>query len=224
VACIPGTPTAVISPTSQNAVAGTTLHYAITVNNTDSANCAYNHFSLSPGLPGGWTGNVSPNTLSLSPGQKSGTATLSVTSPNWVAEASYGFTVNVSDGTEPVHSASTGAGYVVEGITEGDTEAPTVPGGLSAGMKGKNVKLTWNPATDNVGVSGYAVRRDGARIGDTADTGYVDSSVPSGMTCVYTVRAYDAAGNPSAPSAVTVNTRGDSKGGGSKGGGKGKPK
>jgi hypothetical protein len=143
-----------------------------------------------------------------------------VTSPNGAAEASYGFTVNVSDGTEPVHSASTGAGYVVEGITVGDTEAPTVPGSLKAGLKGKNVKLTWNAATDNVGVIGYAVWRDGARIGDTADTGYVDSSVPSDMTCAYTVSAYDVVGNTSASSsAVTVTTRG-----GSKGGGKGKPK
>jgi hypothetical protein len=216
--CAPAEPTVDISPTSQNASPGATLDYTVVVSNTD-ANCGASTLSLSASLPGGWVGNISHDTLTLSPSD-SATATLSVTSPNGAAEASYGFTVNVSDGTEAMHSASTGGSYVVEGINEVDTEAPTVPGGLSAGLKGKNVKLTWNAATDNVGVSGYAVWRDGARIGDATDTGYVDSSVPSSKTCTYTVGAYDAAGNMSASSsAVRVTTRG-----GSKGGGKGKPK
>jgi len=68
--------------------------------------------------------------------------------------------------------------------------------------------------------AGYAIRRDGTHIGDTADTSYVDSSVPSGMTCTYTVSAYDTAGNMSGPS----NAAGVTARGGSKGGGKGKPK
>jgi hypothetical protein len=91
--------------------------------------------------------------------------------------------------------------------------------GFSAGSKGKNIKLTWNAATDNVGVSGYAVWRNGARIGDATDTGYVDSAVPSGTTCTYTVSAYDAAGNMSSlsnPAIVTFSEK--------KNPGKGKPK
>gem|GEM_PF-2413036 len=217
--CNPGTPIAGILPANQSAVAGTTLDYTVTVSNTDSTPCPASTFFLSPALPGGWTGNVFPSTLTLSPGDN-GAATLTVTSPTGAAETDYGLTINVSDGTEPVHSTAIGASYVVEGVNEADTEAPTVPGGLSGGLKGKNVKLTWNAATDNVGVNGYAVWRNGARIGDTTGTGYVDSAIPSSMTCAYTVSAYDAAGNISGPSnAVSVTARG-----GSKGGGKGKPK
>jgi cellulose 1,4-beta-cellobiosidase len=217
--CIPAVPTVDVSPGSQNASPGHTLDYAVVVTNTDDATCGASTLSLSASLPEDWVGNVSPDTLTLSPGQ-SATANLSVISANEAAEASYGFMVNVSDAAESGHAASTGASYVIEGINEVDTEAPTVPGGLSAGLKGKNQKLTWNAATDNVGVSAYAVWRDGARIGDTTDTGYVDSAVPSGKTCTYTVSAYDAAGNMSASSsAVTITTRG-----GSKSGGKGKPK
>ena len=68
--------------------------------------------------------------------------------------------------------------------------------------------------------AGYAIWRDGARIGDTTYTGYVDRSAPSGMSHTYTVSAYDAAGNMSGPSnAASVTARG-----GSKGGSKGKPK
>jgi fibronectin type 3 domain-containing protein len=128
-----------------------------------------------------------------------------VTSPASETEASYGFSVNVSDGTEPVHSSSTGASYVVEVTSNTDTETPSVPTGLVAEKKGKNIKLSWNASTDNVGVSGYAVWRDGARIADTTETGYVDKSAPSGSSCSYSVSAYDAAGNMSPlSSAVTV--------------------
>jgi uncharacterized repeat protein (TIGR01451 family) len=195
-ACIPGTPIAGISPPSQSAVAGTTLDYTITANNTDSANCASSTFSIGASLPAGWTGSISPDTLTLSPGQ-TGTATLSVTSPAAETEASYGFSANVTDPAESLHTSSAMASYIVESIDNADTEAPSVPTGLKAEPKGKNIKLTWNASTDNVGVSGYAVWRDGARIADTTETAYVDKSAPSGSSCSYSVSAYDAAGNMS---------------------------
>jgi hypothetical protein len=203
VGCNPGTPVAGISPLSQSAIAGTTLSYTITVDNTDSSNCASSTFSLSALLPAGWTGSASPDTLALSPGQ-SGTATLSVTSPDAAAGASYEFTVAVADAAEPLHASSASAGYTVEVIGNTDTEAPSVPTGLVAEKKGKNIKLSWNASTDNVGVIGYAVWRDGIRIGDTTGTGYVDSSAPSGTACSYSVSAYDAAGNMSPLSSVVT--------------------
>jgi hypothetical protein len=205
-ACDPYTPTVEILPASQSAAAGTTLGYAITVNNTDSANCVASNFSLSASLPSSWAGSISPVTLPLAPGQ-TGTATLSVTSPAGAAAGSYGFSLNVFDAAEPVHASIASAGYVIEieDTDATDTEAPSVPTGLVAEKKGKNIKLSWNESTDNVGVSGYAVWRDGARIGDTTDTGYVDNSAPSGTACSYSVSAYDAAGNMSPlSSAVTV--------------------
>jgi hypothetical protein len=65
VACNSGTPSAGISPTSQSAVAGTTLDYTITVNNNDSAKCASSTFSASASLPTGWTGSIPPDPLTL---------------------------------------------------------------------------------------------------------------------------------------------------------------
>ena len=41
-----------------------------------------------------------------------------------------------------------------------DTQAPTAPGGLQAAPGNAQVALVWNPATDNVGVTGYRVYRD----------------------------------------------------------------
>jgi hypothetical protein len=195
-ACDPSAPLVDISPANQSTAAGNTLGYTVTVSNTDNTACMANSFSLNAALPSGWTGNVSPATMTLSPGQ-SGAATLSATSPVGASEGSYGFSVNVTDPAESLHTSSAMASYIVEGIDNGDTEAPSVPTGLKAEPKGKNIKLSWNASNDNVGVSGYAVWRDGVRIADTTETGYVDKSAPSGSSCSYSVSAYDAAGNMS---------------------------
>ena len=48
-----------------------------------------------------------------------------------------------------------------------DTTAPSVPTGLAATTPSTtSVKLTWNASTDNVGVAGYDVFRDGASLVD----------------------------------------------------------
>jgi fibronectin type 3 domain-containing protein len=99
---------------------------------------------------------------------------------------------------------------VFQGTTvPADSQAPTVPTGLAgtglAGTGGVSVELTWNAATDNTGVTGYTVQRDGVGIGTVATRGYSDTGVAAGQSYAYRVAALDAAGNSSAFSApVTV--------------------
>ena len=117
-----------------------------------------------------------------------------------------------------VHAAFGSGSYVVQ-VVQDDTEPPTVPTGLVAKVKGKQVSLSWRAATDNLGVKGYTVWRNGAQIRDVTAARWVDKTVRPGVTYTYSVSAYDAAGNVSAasgPVAVTVKNGG--------GGGKGKPK
>ncbi|MFI5916014.1 fibronectin type III domain-containing protein [Dactylosporangium sp. NPDC051541] len=96
----------------------------------------------------------------------------------------------------------------VGGSTGGDTSAPTVPNGLASPAKtSSSVSLTWNAATDNVGVTGYKVLRGGVQVGTTATTSYTDTGLTGSTAYTYTVRAYDAAGNTSADSSsITVTT------------------
>lgn len=83
-----------------------------------------------------------------------------------------------------------------------DTQAPSVPTGLKAlAASSTQVQLSWNAASDNVGVSGYHVYRNGQQIATTSGTTYADSGLASGSAYAYTVAAYDAAGNVSAQSA-----------------------
>ena len=75
-------------------------------------------------------------------------------------------------------------------------------------ITGHSVQLSWAASTDNIGVSGYQVFRDGALRGTTAATSYTDSGLVPRTSYSYRVAAYDAAGNVSAASpARSVTTR-----------------
>jgi len=79
-----------------------------------------------------------------------------------------------------------------------DTTVPTAPTGLSATAVGESqIDLSWTPSTDNVGVTGYKVYRDGTEIGSTIATSYSDTNLTLNTTYCYTVKAFDAAGNTS---------------------------
>jgi hypothetical protein len=51
-----------------------------------------------------------------------------------------------------------------------------------------------------VAVEHYAILRDGLQIGTSTTPSYADATTSSGTTYIYSVRAYDPAGNPSSPS------------------------
>jgi hypothetical protein len=71
-----------------------------------------------------------------------------------------------------------------------------------------SVKVTWTASTDNVGVAGYNIYRNGVLCAGTSeeDTFFVDSELSSCVTYTYTVSAYDASENESDESEpVTVN-------------------
>jgi hypothetical protein len=88
-----------------------------------------------------------------------------------------------------------------------DILAPTVPGGLkTAAVSSTSVDLSWNAATDDVGVTGYTVYRDGIAIGTPPSTSFSDATVVAGTTYEYSVDAVDAAQNHSARSAPLTVT------------------
>ncbi len=91
---------------------------------------------------------------------------------------------------------------------------PTTPASLTVTASPTANSLLWNVSTDNVGVTGYKVFRNGVQIatgitvpGNQTNVGYYDYSIVSFTNYTYTVQAYDAAGNSSLNSnAVTIKT------------------
>ena len=92
-----------------------------------------------------------------------------------------------------------------------DTTPPSVPQGLTAtALSAGSVRLSWQPSTDNVGVAGYEVERNGSVLpGAVPTTEFTDTGLSASTSYTYRVRAADAAGNRSGWSApATVTTPG----------------
>ena len=105
-------------------------------------------------------------------------------------------TLNVSDIWSATAIAFKGAASVLT-----DTTPPTVPTNLSAiAASPSQINLSWSASTDNIGVAGYQVFRNGAKIATSTGTSFSDTPLIPSTTYNYTVTAFDAAGNVSAQS------------------------
>jgi chitodextrinase len=85
-----------------------------------------------------------------------------------------------------------------------DSTAPSAPTGLKATVAAQSVTVSWTASTDNVGVAGYRVSRNGSLLTTTTSKSYTDTAVTQGSSYTYQVVAFDAAGNVSAPATKTV--------------------
>src|SRR5216117_76511 len=114
----------------------------------------------------------------------------------------YSYTVAARDAAGNISPNSATAS-----ITIADTTAPSTPTGFTAAAAGSaGANLSWSASTDNVGVTGYIVRRNGVQVATPATTSYADTGLSVG-TYSYTVAARDAAGNispNSASASVTI--------------------
>jgi fibronectin type 3 domain-containing protein len=100
---------------------------------------------------------------------------------------------------------STALSYYSSILPVPDTAPPSTPGSLTAGStQPTQAYLEWNASTDNVGVAGYYVFRNGVTVATTAQAFYTDSGLTDAATYSYFVEAFDLAGNMSAPS-LTVH-------------------
>lgn len=122
-----------------------------------------------------------------------------------LAAGTHTYTVSAFDSAGNISGSSDSASVTVPAPTS-DTTPPSAPGDLTATLSGTTADLRWAASTDNVGVTGYRVTRNGIVITTVLNTFYNDSNRSPG-TYTYTVAAIDSAGNVSADSnsaSVTV--------------------
>ncbi|MBN2006434.1 MAG: putative Ig domain-containing protein, partial [Anaerolineae bacterium] len=87
-----------------------------------------------------------------------------------------------------------------------DFTPPAAPTNVQATPTAARVDLSWNAASDNAHLAGYILYRFGEPIATTPGTTYSDDKVNPGTTYTYTVVAWDASHNLSAPAAVVAAT------------------
>ena len=126
--------------------------------------------------------------------------------------ANTGYTVSVSavDAAGNESAKSEAASFTtLEAEEEKDTEVPGVPTNVSAAdVTQTGAKVTWSEATDNVGVAGYNVYVNEAKVNEELVAGTEFALTGLTEATEYTVRvsAVDAAGNESARSEAATFT------------------
>jgi fibronectin type 3 domain-containing protein len=207
---------------------GKTIRFAVTASNeggsttATSAQTAIVVDSSPPSPPTNLAGNaIGPNRVDLSwtasndnigvagyTIYRDGTAIATVSAPTTTysdttvsPSTSYTYRVDAFDAAQN-HSAQSSP-VTVTTPAAGDTQPPTVPTGLAATVfNPSRVDLTWNTSTDNVGVAGYTVYRNGVVLANVGSTSFSDLSAVANSTYSYRVDAFDAAGNHSAQSSA----------------------
>ncbi len=202
-----------------SAVTGNTLTYSgtLTANNPTSSYSINNAYAGTLGASFSYAGNLSNASLSVYTAtgslvtQASGVSPVSVLA-SVAANTSYKFTVSgtvKNRGNSKLGSVSYTLSITPPGTVTPptDTTPPSAPTNLSANaVSTSQVNLQWTASTDNSGVAGYYLYRNGIKVTTVTTTSYSDVGLSPATAFSYYVQAYDATGNVSAASATTIAT------------------
>jgi RHS repeat-associated protein len=134
------------------------------------------------------------------------TASTTFANTGLTASTLYSYTVSAIDGAGNA-SAQTSSVSATTSSGSSDTTAPSVPTAVSAtAMSASRIDVSWAPSTDNVGVQGYRIYRDGSLAATIGSSQWFDTGLASGTPHSYTVAAIDGAGNASAQSSAASAT------------------
>src|SRR5256885_2077037 len=113
------------------------------------------------------------------------------------AATTYSYTVLAYDTSWIASAQSSAVSATTKALA--DTQAPSSPTNLAATAgSSSQIDLSWSPATDNVGVTGYRVYRNGTLAASPIGTSVSITGLSAGTTYSFTLAAVDAAGNASA--------------------------
>src|SRR3989449_106838 len=116
------------------------------------------------------------------------------------AATTYSYTVLAYDTSWNASAQSSAVSATTKALA--DSQAPSSPTNLAAtAVSSSQIDLSWSPATDNVGVTGYRVYRNGTLAASPTGTSVSIVGLSASTTYSFTVSAVDAAGNASALSA-----------------------
>ena len=136
------------------------------------------------------------------------TATLSLVDSGLNAGQSYQYRVTAID--EEANESGLSSSLIINTLPEPDISAPTIPSNVrSTDVTSSEISISWNAASDNVGVVGYRIYKNGSltHFASTATLSLVDSGLNAGQSYQYRVTAIDEEANESNMSSVlSINT------------------
>ncbi|MGW9347224.1 glycosyl hydrolase family 18 protein [Nocardiopsis flavescens] len=140
-----------------------------------------------------------------------------LTPPSWGAAVPAGGTYGIGfNGTSAAGNDTTPLNCTLNGAPcsgepgEPDTEPPSAPGGLTVtGTTATTVGLSWDAATDDVGVAGYEVLSGGEVVRAVTGTTATVTGLSPETAYSFTVRAYDTSNNRGPETGAVTATTGE---------------
>ena len=121
--------------------------------------------------------------------------------------STYSYTVSALDPSGNMSGSSIAISVLTQSLATPDTTPPSIVTVAGKVLSSDQINLSWNAATDNVGVSGYQVFRGGVQVATVTSLSYGDGSLTANTTYSYAVKAFDPSGNVAAASnTVTLST------------------
>ncbi len=154
-----------------------------------------------------WTASSSTNTLSGYKVYRDGgylktAATTSASDTGLALAVQYCYTVSAIDENN-LESAQSNTGCAMTS----DMAPPSVPADLIANaITSSRVDLAWSAASDDVGVTGYKLYRNGVYLMSSVTTTASDAELSPATRYCYAITAFDAAANESALSSEVCTT------------------
>ncbi len=110
-----------------------------------------------------------------------------------------------------IYDRALGAGEIAADLTHGLGPSDSVPPSQPAhfvptGSGATSIGVEWNASTDDVGVAGYRLFRNGSSIGTTTGTSFTFTGLACSTSYSLGVEAFDEAGNASARSTTSAAT------------------
>ena len=186
--------TSITAPTSGSVLRGTVSITATATDNSGGTGISRVEFYVDSTLVN--TDTSSPYSYSWN------TATAS--------NAAHSLTVRAYDGATPANVTNSEAVSVTV-----DNSAPTIAGNFrSTSTTLNSITLDWDTSTDNRGVTGYRLTRNGTTITTTSGStlSYTDSGLSPGTSYSYTIVALDQAGNTSPAASLSASTQASTPG------------
>ena len=190
-----------------------TGHAHIYERNLPSPNGLHNYITGGGGAPLGTLGTCTALDAYAIKFTNTGKACGSAPVPTSPAQVYHFLKVTVN-GTNvtvtPINSLGQSFDVINHNFTAGaESTAPSKPAGLSASaVGGTQVDLSWSASTDDTGVRGYSMYRNGVLVDTVANNvlTYSDTGLEPGIQYSYQVDAFDGTGNHSALSTAVAAT------------------
>lgn len=118
----------------------------------------------------------------------------------------YALTAKAFDNASPANTTTSSAVSVT--VENQDKTPPSKPGAITATSVSPSViNLSWGVSTDNVGVAGYQISRNGTLIKTVTTTSYSDTGLAANTSYNYSIVAVDTSNNQSAATTIAASTR-----------------